>query len=163
LFETILLASASVPVAFEPVLLPISDETNASAEAHADASLLSQIYAGTELFPADCGSVQRTCTLHVIVHNKTLAEPETVPFRAIAMARRSIETLLKGSLRARLEASAAAAQANNIAFRMAYLDVPFEGVTAIDFDLEYMRAIYALGRDAGMDPESWLIAVPPDA
>jgi predicted acylesterase/phospholipase RssA len=159
-FRQILLAAASVPVAFDPVLFSTHGSPLATGEAHMDATLFSHFYAGPELFPETCLTGVRVCTLHIIVHNRTVAEPQTIKFKASALIRRALETTIKANLNTRILATAQMATARGIAFRLAYLDIPFASVSPIDFDLAYMRSIYLLGEKAGTRPETWL-AEPP--
>jgi predicted acylesterase/phospholipase RssA len=162
LFQQVLLSAVSVPVAFPPQLITPSEPPGALTEAHADATVFAHMYAGAELFPAACKAGTRPCTLYVIVHNKTVAEPAIVPFRSSSMIKRSLETVIKANLSTRLLATAQMARAEGVALRLAYLDVPFEGVSPVDFDLAYMRKVYALGEAAGQRPETWLSAPPKD-
>lgn len=163
LFQQVLLSAASVQVAFTPELLTDNSVPTAITEAHGDATLFSHIYAGAELFPVnDCKSGVRRCQLYVIVHNKTIAEPQTLKFKATAVIKRSLETVIKANLNTRLIATSQMTQANGIAFHLAYLDVPFPGVSPIYFDLDYMRKIYKLGEAAGQRNEMWLTAPPRD-
>jgi predicted acylesterase/phospholipase RssA len=160
LFREVMLSAVSVPVAFSPELIPVDNAAEAISEAHADATVFSHIYAGPELFPNRCKAEAPRCTLYVIVHNKTLAEPATLKFKAADVIKRSVETVIKANLNTRLLATAQMAREAGVAFRLAYLDVPFAGVSPIDFNLDYMRKIYALGESAGRRPDVWLNAPP---
>jgi predicted acylesterase/phospholipase RssA len=162
LFETILLAATSVPLALDPIALSIPGAPKGLTETHVDASVFTHIYVGEELFPIDaCKARQRRCTVHVMVHSKTIAEPQTVRWSAAGIGKRSFETLLKANLNTRLQATWRLAQANGIAFRMAYLDVPFPGVSAVAFDASYMRRLYDLGLQKAANPKTWIDAPPP--
>jgi predicted acylesterase/phospholipase RssA len=163
LFETILLAATSVPLALNPVAIPIASAPAGFTETHVDASVFAHIYVGAELFPVEaCLSHQRRCALHIIVHNKTVAEPQIVRWSAAGIGKRSIQTLLKASLNTRLQSTWRLAHESGVAFRMAYLDVPFDGVSPVDFDIAYMQRLYALGLGRAADPKTWL-DTPPNA
>jgi hypothetical protein len=163
LFRQILLSAASVQLAFPPELMSDYSNPRSIPEAHGDATLFAHIYAGPELFPVeDCKSGARRCDLYVIVHNKTIAEPQTLKFKATAVIKRSLETIVKANLNTRLLATNQMAQAQGVAFHVAYLDVPFPGVSPINFDVDYMRMIYDLGVIAGQRDETWLRAPPKD-
>lgn len=163
LFRQILLSAASVQLAFPPELM--SDDSNPASipEAHGDATLFAHVYVGPELFPVeDCKTGTRRCDLYIIVHNKTIAEPQTLKLKATAVIKRSLETIVKANLNTRLLATNQMAQAQGVAFHVAYLDVPFPGVSPINFDVDYMRTIYELGLIAGQRNETWLRAPPKD-
>jgi predicted acylesterase/phospholipase RssA len=155
LFRAILLAATSIPLAFDPVLLSSSSGTVPVHEAHADASLFSLIYVEPWLFKR-CEGAQTVCNLYVVVHNKTLPDPKTVRMKAADVGARAVETLIKGNLGPKLEWARRDAERLGVRFHLAYLDVPFEGVSAINFDLTYMRRIHALGRERGLAGGKWL-------
>ncbi|MEY2927577.1 MAG: hypothetical protein RL367_2054 [Pseudomonadota bacterium] len=155
-FVTILLAATSVPLALEPVKIGAAPGITNQFETHVDANVLTHFYASEALFPIEaCQTRRRQCHLYTILHNKTLANPEIVRWSAPAFAKRSVETIMKANLAAHLQESWRMAQASGVHYHLAYLDVPFAAVSPIDFDLAYMRRIYALGLEKGGQPETW--------
>lgn len=161
LIRQILLAAASIPLAFDPVAVQTDVGSSDFLESHSDANIFAHFYSGEELFPGeDCKAERRKCKLYVIAHNKIIAEPETVKWKAAAVARRSIQTLLKANLRSQLSATAQTAKSNNIAFELAYLDVPFPSASPIEFDIPYMERLYAIGLAQGESEAIWQSALP---
>jgi predicted acylesterase/phospholipase RssA len=157
LFQTLLLAATSVPLAFDPIAIPVPGSPKGFTETHVDASVFTHLYAAEELFPINaCRARARKCTLHVIVHNKAVAEPQTVRWSAIGIGKRAFETAIKANLNTRLQATWQIAKANTINFRMAYLDVPFASVSPIDFNIEYMQNLYEIGLRKGQIANTWL-------
>jgi hypothetical protein len=146
-------------LAFDPVMLTSNSNNVSVQEAHADASLFSLIYVEPQLFDR-CGAALPTCNLYVVVHNKTVPEPKTVKMNAAGVGARSVETLIKSNLGSKLRLVQTDAARLNVNFRLAYLDVPMAGVSAIDFDITYMRKIFSLGRERGLAGGAWLDAVP---
>jgi predicted acylesterase/phospholipase RssA len=162
LFREILLAAASIPIAFDPVAVRSDIGPSEFVESHSDANIFAHFYAGDELFPVeDCKTARRKCSLYVIAHSKIVAEPETVKWKAATIGRRALQTLLKANLRAQLSATATAAKANNVAFQLAYLDVPFPSASPIKFDVAYMKRLYEIGFAQGQNAQSWSITLPP--
>jgi Patatin-like phospholipase len=161
LIRQVLLAAASIPLAFDPVALRTDVGPNDFLESHSDANIFAHFYSGDELFPSeDCKTERRKCTLYIIAHNKIIAEPETVTWKAGVIARRSIQTLLKSNLRTQLSATAQTAKSYNIAFELAYLDVPFPSASPIEFDIAYMERLYSIGFAKGESPVAWQSALP---
>jgi predicted acylesterase/phospholipase RssA len=162
LFRQILLAAVSIPLAFDPVAIRADNTHDSILESHADANIFAHFYTGDELFPTeDCKAVRRRCSLYVVIHGKVIAEPETVKWKAAAIGRRAIQTLLKANLRTRLQVTAQSAKANNVTFNLAYLDVPFPSVSPVKFDIGYMQRLYAIGAAQGARPDSWRREPPP--
>jgi hypothetical protein len=161
LFRNILLAAASVPLAFDPVMLPSSTDDTSVVEAHADATLFSLFYFnGRMLDEASCHARANACNVYIIAHNKTLSEPRTVRMSAASIGVRALETIIKADLWSKLVQARADAQRTGALFNFAFLDVPYAGVSAIDFDVTYMRNIFAFGRTRGLAGGQWLTELP---
>jgi hypothetical protein len=161
LFHDILLAAASIPIAFDPVPVTVGAADGMVTELHADATLFGLIYADARLFDAArCRAPGGRCTLYVIAHNKTRPEPRTVKLNVAEVGARVLDTLIKADLATKLRVAREEAADAGAAFRFAFLDVPLEGVSAIDFDPAYMRKIFAIGRERGMAGIAWLNDVP---
>lgn len=161
LIRHILLAAASIPLAFDPVAVQTDVGPSDFLESHSDANIFAHFYSGSELFPGeDCKAERRKCRLYIIAHNKIIAEPEIVKWKAAAVARRSIQTLLKANLRSQLSATAQTAKSNNITFELAYLDVPFPSASPIEFDIPYMERLYTIGLAKGESPAIWQSGLP---
>jgi predicted acylesterase/phospholipase RssA len=164
LFREIMLAAASVPLAFDPVMLPSSTGNSAVIEAHADATLFSLFYFDGSMFDeVQCRSVAASCNLYVVAHNKTLPEPKTVKLSASGVGGRALETIIKADLLSKLIQAQTDAHRAGATFNLAFLDVPYSGVSAIDFDVTYMRNIFAFGRTRGLAGGQWLTEAPQDS
>lgn len=162
LFQTVLLAAISVPVAFNPVEISPLNMPKGFFETHVDASLFAHIYATDKIFPRACKTGQQRCNLHIIIHNKTIAEPKIVKWSAPSIAKRSLDTVVKANLNARLQSTWQMARANGISFHLAYLDVPFPSVSPIAFDIEYMQRLYELGVGKAKTLATWQGNPPPE-
>ncbi len=161
LFHDILLAAASIPIAFDPVPVAVEAPGEHVTELHADATLFGLIYADARLFDAArCRAPGGRCTLYVIAHNKTRPEPRTVKLNVADVGARVLDTLIKADLATKLRVAREEAADVGATFRFTYLDVPFESVSAIDFDPAYMRKIFAIGRERGVAGVNWLTDVP---
>jgi predicted patatin/cPLA2 family phospholipase len=161
LIRQILLAAVSIPLAFDPVAIRTVGDDNFLSEAHSDANIFAHYYAGDELFPIEeCRALRRKCELYVVIHGKIIAEPETVKWSTLAIGRRVLQTLLKASLRTQLTVTEQSTRSNNIAFRFAYLDVPFPSASPVEFDASYMKRLYEIGKSQGERPEIWESEVP---
>lgn len=156
LFRQILLASVSVPLAFDPVEISTGPDPRAVTELHADAGVFTNIHAGAELFPVDdCKAGKRRCALYAIVHHKMIAEPVTVKWNAASVGRRALETLIKANLNTRMATIWQMTKAHGIAFHMTNLDVPFPTASPINFDVSYMRRLYSIGVTRGRETSAW--------
>jgi hypothetical protein len=52
------------------------------------------------------------------------------------------------------------AQRDGIDFRLTYIPTEFDAVARRPFDPEYMRRLFAIGRDAGRDGTAWMRPAP---
>jgi hypothetical protein len=157
LFRQVLLAAVSVPVAMDPVMMAVGSPNQAMGESHVDAGVVSPFHLAPELLPASgCGRV-RKCRVTVIIHNKLVAEPRVVPLRIGAVTTRTLETVVKSQLAVRIREAQAFSAARGAEFRMSFIDVPFPGVSALDFDPDYMGRLFEIGLRRGSSAEPWSV------
>ena len=148
LIRKILLASASIPAAFPPVLIPVEADGRSYDELHVDGGAAAQVF----LYPAGVDFEQILQKLEVpgkpkvyIIRNSRL-DPiyEQVENRLIPIAGRSLESLVRtqgiGDLyRIYLESCR-----DGLDFNLAYIPAEFTKQPQEEFDSEYMKALYDL-------------------
>jgi len=155
LFRQVLLAAISIPLAMDPVAINVGGAGPSAMESHVDASLVAPFHLAPELLPVDGCSAARPCRVSVILHNKLVPEPRTVPWRVGAVAARTVETVVKSQLSVRLREAQALLSARGATFRMSFIDVPFPAVSAMHFDPDYMGRLYEIGLRRGHQEQPW--------
>lgn len=159
LIRKILLASASIPAAFPPVLIPVEADGEMYDELHVDGGAAAQVF----LYPAGVDFEQILEKLEVpgkpkvyIIRNSRL-DPiyEQVENKLIPIAGRSLESLVRtqgiGDLyRIYLESCR-----DGLDFNLAYIPAEFTKQSQKEFDSEYMQALYNLAYERAKAGYDW--------
>lgn len=160
LIHDVMLASASIPVAFPPVPIEVEADGRRFTELHVDGGVTAQLF----LYPSSVDwrrvaqrlGVRGTPTLHVIRNAKLAPHWRTVPRRVPQIAGATISTLIRTQGVGDLAQTYLNARRDGIDFRLTYIPTEFDAVAQRAFDPEYMRRLFALGRSAGRDGTAWM-------
>ncbi len=166
LIHKILLASASIPVAFPPVLIEVEADGQRYDEMHVDGGGASQVF----LYPIGIDwhrvqeklKVKGTPTAYLIRNARLSAEWETTEPRVGPIASRTIGSLIRTQGIGDMYRVYLAAQRDGIAYRLAYIPETFEEKFNEPFDKEYMRKLFDLGYRLAKDGYPW-VKHPPGA
>jgi hypothetical protein len=163
LFRRVLLASASIPVAFPPVYIEVEVEGASYDEMHVDGGVISELFlwgamvditdAAREL---DFGPEQSpTASVYIIRNSQIDPEPVQVEPGLIGIASRSMITLLKAVAIGDLARIWAHAEEAGVDFN--YIGIPPEHAEAdtATFEPPDMRRLFELGRAMALEPEPW--------
>jgi predicted patatin/cPLA2 family phospholipase len=164
LIHDVMLASASIPVAFPPVPIAVEADGRRFTELHVDGGVTAQLF----LYPSSVDwrrvaqrlGVRGTPTLYVIRNAKLAPQWHTVPRRVPQIAGVTISTLIRTQGVGDLAQTYLNAQRDGIDFRLTYIPTEFDAVARRPFDPEYMRRLFAIGRDAGRDGTAWMRPAP---
>ena len=165
LFRRILLASASIPGAFPPVLLDVESGGQRFQEMHVDGGAAMQVF----LYPpalATAGALRRAGlvrerTAWVIRNGRVDVTEAEAPRGLISIATRSAQTLLHFAGIADIDRIYLTTQRDGVAFRIQSIGREFKVERPGFFEPSYMRALFAHGETRGRDTASWLTAPPP--
>ena len=165
LFRRILLASASIPGAFPPVMIDVEADGRAFQEMHVDGGAAMQVF----LYPARLrpralagrAGQQRETTAWVIRNGRVDVAITDPPGGIFSIARRSAQTLLHFSSINDLDRIYLSTYRDRIGFRMQSIGPDFDTPRPRFFDNAYMRALFAYGEARGRDVTSWVTAPPP--
>jgi hypothetical protein len=154
LFRRILLASASIPGAFPPVLIDVDHQGRTYQEMHVDGGASLQMF----LYPTllDASGLQRRQRTGWVVRNGRLDVEWASTNRSIlSIAGRAASTLLHFSAVNDIVRIHLTAQRDGVAFRLAYIGPDFRETRDEPFDNAYMRALFAYGREHGRLGDRW--------
>lgn len=156
LFQDVLVASASVPGVFPPVLIESSNGGVVFREMHVDGGVTTPFLA----LPEDMWSFRDTtghlrgARLHVIVNGKLSPAFGVTPDTAQSVLGRSVDVLLRGALVSALAGNRAFASRNGVQFHYAAipddLDAP-----PLSFRTETMQRVYEAGRQGALSGDIW--------
>lgn len=160
LFRSILLASASIPGAFPPVLVPVEYGGQAYEEMHVDGGAAMQVF----LYPSSLNlrerGVRRERTAYVIRNGRIDVEGGVTPRGLFSIARRSAATLLHFSGISDINRIYLTTLRDGVAFRLAYIDSGFQAERREPFDPAFMRALFDHGYTQARAGYPWHVAPP---
>jgi predicted acylesterase/phospholipase RssA len=143
LFRAVLLASASIPGIFPPVMIEAESHGKTLRELHNDGTITSPFFIAPESVLAGTGTVHLpTKQLYVIANARLAPQFEvTTPQTALVLGR-SISLALQSGLRIELLLTLAAAQKQGLSLSVAQIDPEFQHPARGAFDPEYMKALF---------------------
>jgi predicted acylesterase/phospholipase RssA len=158
LIQQILLASASVPAAFPPVMFDVTVDGVAHQELHVDGGAVTQTFLYPATVPLGKLNARSTRRDHIayIVRNGRLRENWTeVEKNSIAIALRSVATLTASSGIGDLYRIYAITKRDGIGFRLAYIRPDFDEPHPAEFDHDYVTKLFEYGRAKGRAGNAW--------
>jgi predicted acylesterase/phospholipase RssA len=161
LIRSVILASASIPVAFPPVSIDVvaADGTRYT-ELHADGGVTWQVFA----YPASLDFRQLLDKLRVpgtprlfVIRNARMHPSETAIKRKIVpIASRSVSSLIRTQGIGDLYRLHSLAERDGVDFNIAVIPDDFDVVPKEAFDREYMRALFDRGFEMGRAGYPWV-------
>lgn len=159
LIREILLASASVPGAFPPVAIDVVADGRRYQEMHVDGGVTQGVFAYPPdvTLPPPAGPRK----MWVIRNSKLGPEPQTTGPTALAIAGRSLTTLIKGQSLANISAIRAQAGRDGFQFNVTAVppNLPLEDWRP--FDEHYMLSLFRAGEATGRSPNGWASDIGP--
>jgi hypothetical protein len=159
LFRRILLASASIPGAFPPVLVEVQHQGRVFQEMHVDGGATMQVflYPPTVNLRGEEGGrwAPRTRTAYVIRNGRVDVEASRTPRGILSITRRSAATLLHFSGLGDISRIHLTTQRDGVAFRVAYIGREFDHPRREPFDPAYMQALFQYGFERGRLGDGW--------
>lgn len=151
LFRSVLLASASVPGLFTPVMIEVSDGDTTFAEMHVDGAVTAGFLAVPENM-AISGEMRPGAgrdRIFIILNGRLRPRYETVGPSTFAIVGRALDTVLSAYDRASLTNVQHFAASNKIGFSMTHIGADFDVETEELFSPTYMNALYEHGVERG--------------
>jgi predicted patatin/cPLA2 family phospholipase len=144
LFRSILLASASIPGAFPPVMIDVNVDGTSYQEMHVDGGTIAQVF----LYPPSVSiaqSVKRNRVLYIIRNARLDADWASTERKTMTIAMRAINSLTRTQGIGDLYRIYATSQRDGIDFNLAYIPPTFNVPHREEFDTQYMRALFDVG------------------
>jgi Patatin-like phospholipase len=155
LFCKVLLASASIPVAFPPVLFQVEAEGKMYDEMHGDGGVMTQVFGAIFLERLmELTGHKGACYL---IRNECIASDwKPVQPRIVPIAGRTVGTLIKTQGIGDLYRAFVVSQAVGMDFNLATIPESFGMKSKSEFDPEYMTALFDLGYKQARDGTAWM-------
>lgn len=165
LIRDVLLASASIPGAFPPVLIKVNADGKAYDEMHVDGGTTTQVF----VYPTGLDWKSVLKKLHVpghpnlyVIRNAVLDPTyEPVKPKLVPIAGKSIASLIRTQGIGDMYRIYLNAQRDGLRYRLAYIPDDFNAESEEAFDLAYMRKLFDLGYEQGNTGTAWK-NTPPD-
>ena len=154
LFEKVLLASASIPGAFPPVMIDVTVGGTRYQEMHVDGGTIAQVF----LYPPSlsvANSPQRKRALYIIRNARLDPDWASVERRTLSIATRAIGSLTRTQGVGDLYRIYATAQRDGLDYNLTYIPATFNTPHTEEFDTAYMRSLYAVGEQAAKSGYQW--------
>ena len=157
LFRDVVVASASIPGVFEPVLIHVQQEGRLYDEMHVDGN------ASASLFIAPAAAYfalldQRSldgAQVYVLINGQIIDAPETTPFRLRPIVTRSFSVALKHMSRAQVVAVDQFAEKYRMSVQSTYLPFDYPKYSSADFRASTMRPLFEYGARCAQSGRLW--------
>lgn len=151
LFVNVLIASASIPGAFPPVLLDVGEGDRRVEELHVDGGAVSsflvvpQALVLDEALTADAARPLTSARIWVVLNGKPEPRFEVARISGLSVAARSFDTMMKALKRADLAAAIQFARRYDLTLSVAGIPEDVKE-NSLDFTQAHMTALFAAGR-----------------
>ena len=157
LFRDVLVASASIPGVFLPVLIHVQEGGRLYDEMHVDGN------ASTSLFVAPVAAYfalldQRTlegARVYVLINGQIIEAPETTPFKLGPIVARTFAVALKHMSRAQVVAVDQFADKYHMSVQSTYLPFDYPKYSSADFRASTMRPLFEYGARCAASGRLW--------
>ncbi len=164
LFRNVLLASAAIPGLFPPVYVQVHTGGQTLQEMHVDGGTTNQVFllpnqiaAGSIDAKLGISPVRR---VYIIRNGRLDPEYKAVKASTLAIAGRSISTLIKTQGIGDLYQMYEFARRNHIGYNLAFIPGDFPDTSTEAFDPKYMSGLFDLGFQLGKSAHPWKTTPP---
>lgn len=166
LFADVMLASASIPGMFPPVMMDSVSNGKRVTEMHVDGGTTMQILTmpvGLELERDLRAASGRKRNVYILMNNRIEPDFTLVERNAMTIAARAMATLIKnhgiGSVRLFHELT----KDSDMGFHVAYIGRDFIGTAKEPFEQAYMQRLYEYGRQQALAGNTWKDRLPAES
>ena len=165
LFRRIMIASASIPGAFPPMMIDVEVDGKRYQEMHVDGGTMAQVF----LYPPRLAETARAAGYkvpererHVYVIRNTRIDPNwaSVDRKTVSIVGRAITSLIQTQGIGDLYRIYLTAQQDKLDFNLAFIGSEFNVEHKEEFDTVYMRALYDYGYQLARKGYPWMKAPP---
>ena len=157
LFRDIIVASASIPGVFPPVVIPVEESGAQFDELHVDGGTTAPLFIAPEIvnvLPERLAQL-RGANVYVIVNGQLGVPAETTPSGTIPVVKRSVSAALQTSSRLAIEVASAVSHQNGMAFRLTAIPTGFPYHGPLDASAASMQSLFEFGASCAADDALW--------
>jgi len=164
LFIQLMLASAAIPGQFPPVLIDVEAGGRRYQEMHVDGGATSQVFVypiGLDFSALAAQHIaERVRTLYVVRNARLDPEWAQTERRTFRIAARAIASLIQTQGVGDLYRIYLIAKRDGLDFNLASIPSTFDAPHAMQFDVDYMQALFQVGYDLAAQGYPWEKAPP---
>lgn len=156
-FRDVLVASASIPAVFPPMLLDADANGHAFQELHVDGSVSANVFTLPRAYLSDRDnrSGTRGGIIYIVLNTSPKPAFQVTEETTRAVAERTISMGFKEQVRNDLTATYAASRQIGFDFNLTYIDEDSSSSSGIGFDTAHMRSLYEVGYERGRTGSFW--------
>ncbi|MFK8253782.1 patatin-like phospholipase family protein [Ancylobacter terrae] len=158
LFRRVLVASASIPVAFQPMMIEVIRDNFSFKEMHVDGGTTMQVLTvPTKIAAVGGGEVAKakTRSFYVLLNKKFEPSFDVTKASTFAIAARSFDTLMKSATFGTVYDTYTYAMRYKYKFQLGFIPSSFALKSKSPFDKPYMNALFQVGYEAGLRGGDW--------
>jgi hypothetical protein len=159
LFRKIMLASASIPGAFSPVMFDFEVSGQTFQEMHVDGGVITQVF----LYPSALSQraqdlkfkLQKQRNAYIIRNARLDPQWRETQRGTLSIVQRAISSLIQTQGVGDLYRIYNTTRVDGVGFNLAYIGPDFKFPHKTEFDTAYMQALFEYGYKQGLDGKEW--------
>jgi Patatin-like phospholipase len=164
LFRQVLLASASIPGMFQPVMIEVQANGHHFQEMHADGGAAAPFYIAPESFLLGATDHRLPATaIYIVINGKLTPEFQMTDRTTASILGRSIGVALKAAARAEIMTVYSVGRRQGIDVSVAAVDPGFSYENQGPFDTQRMKALFAIGFEQASNRTAFRNQLEPDS
>ncbi len=158
LFRDVLVASASVPGVFPPVLIRVHAGGNEYDEMHVDGSVTTSVFSTPLIAGIQSTELPLLHGAHVymIVNGQLARTPQTTRYNTVDILSNSFSAEMTYKTREAIVDNIAAAKRLGMEFRLTEIPVDYPQTSFIDFNQQHMQALFDYAADCAAQGLLWM-------
>jgi hypothetical protein len=157
LFRDVIVASASIPGLFPPVMIRVAQSGALYDEMHVDGGTTAALFIAPEiasLLPVGSDLLDGA-NVYIIVNGQFGARTETTPMKTIPILKRSVTASLQSGSLAAVEIALSLAQRNGMRLRVSEIPNDYPYLGPLDVQPSGMRALFEYGVRCAREGQLW--------
>jgi hypothetical protein len=158
LFRDVLIASASIPGVFPPVLIHVHGGDTHYDELHVDGSVTTPVFAApliAEILPSGLAQL-RGANLYMIVNGQLATTPRTTPFSTLSVLSASFSAAMTYKTREAIVTTVGFARRYDMKFHLTEIPVDYPFGSFVDFSPAHLRKLFDYAADCAARHLLWI-------
>jgi hypothetical protein len=157
LFRDVLVASASIPGAFPPVMIRVEESGQLYDEMHVDGGTTASLFIAPEIaaYLTDPLTDLRGGSLYVIVNGQLGTVAQTTPLRTLPIFKRGLVAAFRSNARADVAVAAAFAHRNQMAVKVTDIPAEYPYRGPLDLRRSTMKALFDFAARCAAEEQLW--------